>query len=195
MKRFLCPDYASVSTLTLSDSSSCLKAVWNKAAPVKKRYDLSRLEFICEEPSKGTADFMVSDDACPVVSERLMQSFNSLHIENIDYYPAAVIKRKGGSPESGFYAANILGLVDCVDTDKTECNATIIDGVVKGISLVEKLVLKDAEVFHGDIYRVHMLRRMIMIEDKLISFFTENSVPGAKLVNPEKWDGIYGEVE
>ncbi len=195
MKRFLCPDYVSVSTLTLSDNASCFKSVWNKAVPIKNRYDLSRLEFICEDSSKGIADFMVSDDACPVVSERLRQSLTSLHVDNIDYYPATVIERKGGSPKSGFYAANILGIVDCVDTDKTECNATVIDGVVKGISLVEKLVIKDSDVFHGDIYRVHLLRRMIMIEDKLISFFTENPVPGIKLVDPEKWDGVYGEIE
>ena len=69
-------------------------------------------------------------------------------------------------------------------------DATVIDGVVKGISLVEKLVIKDSDVFHGDIYRVHLLRRMIMIEDKLISFFTENPVPGIKLVDPEKWDVV-----
>lgn len=197
MKRLLCPDTLVSPSLTLTDKGSCFDSIWQYGAPIDtNQYDVSRLEFICETlPSGAMMDFALSDTGCIVVSERLKTALDDQHIDNIDYYPSTIIERDGDTPKTGYFAANILGLVDTIDLDKSEYRGKKRDGELRAITRIEKLVLKETETSHSSIYRVYMFRRLIVIEEKLCAFFTKNAVPGVRLVDPEKWDGIYGEVD
>ncbi|HRX17020.1 MAG TPA: hypothetical protein P5123_11960 [Spirochaetota bacterium] len=138
--------------------------------------------------------FALSDAGCIVVSEKLKNTLDENQIDNIDYYPATVVLPKEDSPKSGYYAANIKGLVDAIYLDKSECRA-IEHKSRTAIVRMEKLVLKDVEVSHSSIYRLKMFRSPIIVEGKLCSYLSENSFSGIKLVAPEKWDGVYGELE
>lgn len=191
IKRLLCPDISKAPSLLLSDNSSCGGLIWETGMPIDTNdIDLSRLEFTCETlPSKSMTDFALSDAGCIVVSEKLKNALDENQIDNIDYYPATVVLPKEDSTQSGYYAANIKGLVDAIDLDKSEYRAIERKGRT-AIVRMEKLVLKDVEASHSSIYRLKMFRSPIIVEGKLCSYLSENSFSGIKLVDPEEWDGI-----
>ena len=160
MQMFLCPDLEVSPSITLTDNGSCFETIWEDGAKIEtKEHDLTRLEFSCENlPAGKFPDFAISDLGCPVVSERLKTALLAQGVDNIDYYPATIIEHKDQSPAGGYYAANILGLVDCIDTDKSEFEGIVIDGEVKGIQMFDKLILKNQSINFGKIYRVRFFR-------------------------------------
>jgi hypothetical protein len=86
MKHYLlCPDMEVSPSITLTENGSCFEAVWETGAAIDKtKYDLSRLEFICETlPAGKFPDFAISDMSCPVVSARLKQLLDTNGVDNI----------------------------------------------------------------------------------------------------------------
>jgi len=73
MQKLLFPDTKKAPVITLSDNGSCFDTIWQDGEAIDtNEYDLSRLEFLCENlPSGRMTDFAISDMGCPVVSQSL----------------------------------------------------------------------------------------------------------------------------
>ena len=69
-------------------------------------------------------DFAKTDRGCPVLSEGFRSLLESCGVDNLDYYPVTVSDAVETSAQSSYYAANILGLVDCIDREKSAMRAT-----------------------------------------------------------------------
>jgi hypothetical protein len=194
-KVLLCRNAEVSPSITLTDSGSCFELIWQTGHLIDtKKYDLSRLEFICEShPAKSFPDFAVSDLGCPVVSERLRELWTANGVDNIEYFDATVVLESGNKPLGGYYAANIIGLVNCIDTQLSEFDGDWEDGVVKGIDWFDKLVLRTPEIDYGYIYRPYLFRRLIIIDHKFKKLFEETQIRGARLISPDRWDGFNGE--
>lgn len=194
-KVLLCPDTAISPDITLTENSSCFELIWQTGQLIDtKEYDLSRLEFICETPPvQEFPDFAVSDLGCPVVSKRLKNLLFENGVDNIEYFPATVITQKGNKPINGYYAANIVGIINCIDTEKSEFEGDIEDGVVVGIDWFDKLVLKTTGVDFGRIFRPHLFRRLIIIDELIVKIFNAANISGVKCIQPANWDGANGE--
>ncbi|MFH0926170.1 MAG: DUF1629 domain-containing protein [bacterium] len=161
-----------------------------------KKYDLSRLEFLCETlPSGKMTDYAVSDMGCSVISERFKFFLDSLGIDNIQYVKATVIERDGEPAKPGYYAANILGLVDCIDRDASEMDAELDDdGELTIIFRIDKLVLKDDVFYQAPLFRTAHFTGLILLDETLKQKIDKSPLIGVRLVSPVRWDGIYGEV-
>ena len=196
MKQFvLCPDMEVSPSITLTENGSCFETVWEDGGAIDQtNYDLSRLEFICETlPAGRFPDFAISDMGCPVVSEQLKNLLDANGVDNIDYFPATIIEKKGQAPQAGYYAANIIGLVDCIDKENSEFRGYEEEGELKGIFSIRKLSLLDNIVAPSYVYRVHLFWRIIIILEPFKKIFEEARTTGVKLIAPENWDGYYGE--
>jgi hypothetical protein len=192
MKQYLlCPDMDVSPSITLTENGSCFETVWEDGAVIDQtKYDLSRLEFICETLSAGIfPDFAISDMGCPVVSERLKKLLDTNGVDNIEYFSATVIEKKGRQPKEGYYAANIIGLVDCIDKDKSEFRGFVKDGALKGISSISELSLLESIQFPAYIFRMYLFRRIILIHEAFKGILEEAGITGVKLIQPENWDG------
>lgn len=196
MKQFLlCPDTEISPEITLTENGSCFETIWEDGEFIDQTdYDLSRLEFICETlPTGKIPDYAVSDMGCPVISEKLKSLLEANGVDNIEYFPATIIKKKGQLSEGRFYAANIIGLVDCIDKDLSEFRGYEDEGELKGIFSIDKLALIEGAVNSIHLYRAHLFWRIIIIQDKFKKIFEDAGIKGVKFIVPERWDGYNGE--
>lgn len=193
-KMLLCPDTAVSPNITYSDNSSCQEMIWETGSLIEREeYNLGRLEFICEDlPAGHFPDFAVSDLGCPIVSKRFKDCLDHLRVENVEYFPAAVIETKDGPPRTGYFAANIIGLINCIDLEKSDIDGKEVNGEIVAIRYINKLVLNDKDNF-GAIYRAYLFRRLIIVEEPLIANLRGQNIEGIKFIDPGKWDGFYGE--
>lgn len=196
MKHYLlCPDMDVSPCITLTENGSCFETIWENGRVVDTAaHDLSRLEFICEtSPAEKYFDFAISDMGCPVVSERLKNLLDGNGVNNIEYFPATVLEEERQNPKEGYYAANIIGLVDCLDKEHSEFDGYFKDGVLKAISGIEELSLLEEIQFPAHIFRMYLFRRIILIHESFKRIFEEAGISGVKFIQPENWDGYYGE--
>lgn len=195
-KLIFCPNTKTSPSMRLSDHGSCNEMIWENGQLLDpNKYDFSRLEFICERLKSGEmTDYAVTDMGCSVISERLKKFFESTGIDNIQYFPASVIVRDGESPKSGYYAANIIGLVDCIDRDASEMRARRDkNGELNIITRISKLVLKSVETDCGYLYRAFPFTRLILIDSLFKEKFLSAGFSGIRFIDPERWDGQNGE--
>src|SRR5690606_25529408 len=163
-KLILCPDQAESPEITIHDNGSCPGMIWEDGKPINmNENNLSQLQFICETLPEGYfPDYAVSDMGCSVVSTRLKILLESLGINNIQYFPASVVEREGKSPRQGYYAANIIGLLDCIDLDASEMNAKEDhNGKRSIIYSIDKHVLKTNTVEDYALCRPNQFTRLI----------------------------------
>lgn len=197
-KLILCPNTDLSPALRISDNGSCSEMIWESGNLIDpKEHDLSRLEFLCETlPSGRMTDYAVSDMGCSVVSEHFKKHIESLGIDNIQYFRPSVIEREGEVAKQGYYAANIIGLVDCIDREASEMDAEYNDDddELNIIYSIDKLVLKALPFSHGTLYRAFSFSRLILIDESLKLKFEQSTIEGTKLISPERWDGINGEI-
>lgn len=196
-KLILCPNTDVSPDIRISDNGSCNKMIWENGKLIKpEKYDFSNLEFICESlPSNGMTDYAVSDMGCSVVSERFRNLLVSLGVDNIQYYKATVLEREGEQAKEGYYAANIVGLVDCIDRDASQMRADYDDdGKLDIIYGINKLVLTEPMPECGLLIRAYAFTRLILIDDSLKDSIETNGITGVRLISPERWDGFNGEI-
>lgn len=196
-KLILCPNTEVSPDITASDNCTCNELIWESGHLIDPaRYNLTNLEFVCETlPTGSTSDYMISDTGCSIISKKLKNFFDRLKIDNIQYFDASIISRAGEKPEPEFFAANILGLFDVIDRPTSEMDTDLDDDgeptIVYGI---DKLALIDPLPNHGSIYRVFSFSRLILVDETFRESLEQTSITGLRLVQPEKWDGIYGEI-
>lgn len=188
-KLLLFPDIDTSPSLTATPACSCHEFIWEEGRFLAAdEYDFSNLEYICESLPGGTmTDFAATDMGAPVVSPKLKQLFDSLGLQ-LQYFPLRIIEKEGAAPRTDFHIVNIVGMVDCIDYDASDLEVEEEDGEIVDIIDVGTLVLKQ-ESF-GDIYRMYMYERVIVVEGTLASKLQELGISGMKLIEPEKWDGI-----
>ncbi len=182
--------------MRLSDHGSCDEMIWENGHYLDPNmYDFSRLEFVCEKlKSGGMTDYALTDMGCSIMSERLKVFFESNGVNNIQYFPASVIERDGELAKDGYYAANFIGLVDCIDRDASEMRAMRDkNGELNIITRISKLVLKKTAQSEGYIYRAYPFTRLILIDSSFKEKIESAGITGIRLVEPENWDGQNGE--
>lgn len=194
-KLLLCPDTTVSPEVTLVENASCFELIWETGHVINAtEYDLSRLDFICETlPIKHLTDYILADVGCPLVSPRLRTLLEENSVDNIQYFPATV-RSTANAPVSQYYAANILGLVACIDTDQSEMDAELDDnGDATLIYSIDKLILKKLPYDVGPIFRAFPFERIILIDEHFCKIFDDAGISGTKCIEPSRWDGINGE--
>lgn len=189
----LCPNTTVSPDLTYSATTSCNELIWLTGHPIPKEYDLSNLEFLCESlPSGRLTDFAISDVGCPVASEAFIRILRDNGIDNIEVFPASIRLTEQSEPVHGFYAINVLGIVDVIDQDNSIMDFENEDGNL-AIYFIDKLVLKPDCDSHALIYRPRGYRTRILIANRFKQLLDQCGIVGALMVTPDKWDGFNGE--
>lgn len=191
-KLLLFPDIDTSPSLTATPNCTCTELVWEEGRILSpSECDFSNLQFRCETlPTGGMTDFSVTDSGAPIVSERLKALLHDLGV-NVQYFPVSIVEVAGSQPKQGYYAVNIVGLVDCIDFGASELEVEEEDGEIVDIIEVGTIALKNERF--GDMYRMYMFERVIVVEGSLAEKLQSLQIPGMKLMEPKKWDGIASE--
>jgi hypothetical protein len=180
--------------LTGSVRTAALGLIWETGEPIDvDGHDLDDLEFVCETLPRGTfPDYAVSDMGCPIVSARFRTVLEENGVDNVEYFPASVIERPGEDPLEGYFAANVVGLEECIDREQTRGDLDT-DGPVPVYWGIEHLVLKDDDPGTDPVYRASSFLRLVLIEERLAAAFRDDGIVGVRCIEPERWDGFSGE--
>lgn len=195
-KLILCPDQIVSPQITIHADGFCPGMIWEDGHSINiNENNLSQLQFICETLPQGSLpDYAVSDMGCSVVSGRLKLLLESLGINNIQYFQASIIEREDEAPKQGYYAANIIGLADCIDTDASQMDAEEGNNGELCIYSIDKLILKNNPVEDYALCRANHFTRLILIEEGLVINFEQAGIKGIKFISPSRWDGFNGEI-
>ncbi len=191
-KLLLFPDIETSPSLTSTLNCTCIEPVWQSGHSLSSsEYDFSNLEFKCETlPIGGMTHFSASDLGAPIVSGKLKDLLDNLKVP-VQYFPVSIVEIEGAQTVQGFYAINVIGLVNCIDFNKSDLEVEEEDGEIVDIIDVGTMVLKDKR--YGEIYRMYMFERVIVVEGYVADKLQELGISGMKLIQPEKWDGIASE--
>ena len=195
-KLILCPDMATSPDITLTENGSCFDMIWESGHLIRENeYNLSRLEFVCENlPVGHFPDYAVSDLGCSIVSARLRKLFDHYQVDNIQYFDATIKESQAAVAKSGYYAANFIGVVKCIDVDNSKLDAEQNDdGDTTIIYSIDKLVLTDPAPDQM-LYRAFAFSRLILVDEQLKDLFHRHGIEGIKCIAPDRWDGINGEI-
>lgn len=178
-------------------NNDCTNAmIWEDGTVIStQKHKLANLEFICESlPSGRMTDFAVSDTGCVVISYALKLFLDKLGINNIQYFPASVIEREGYTAKIGYFAANIIGLVNCIDLNKSELDMEMEDESQSPIIWsIKKLVLKNNIAHPQPIMRVKYFTRLISCNEAIKTQIETRKFTGLHFVKPERWDDFNSE--
>ena len=185
----LCANWDETASCVASEDSTADGPFWRKGSKLGQDYDLTKLCFVSEtEHAHPFPDFSRDGHGCPIVSERLKKLFDSLGIENIDYYPAQIIEHGSTERKDGYYAANIIGLVKSMDRDASEFEEDE-DGLIDDIDL---LVVDAKTALEYPIFRMAEMPSVILIHGRYKKPIEEAHITGLQLVPTEDWDGYDG---
>lgn len=186
----LCTDKNFSPDLTYSSGSSCREMIWLTGEPIPQDYDLSRLEFLCENlPFGRLADFAVSDVGCPVVSESFVRMLLENGVDNLQIFPASIKLTEDGASVDGYFAINILGIFDVIDLKNSLMDYENEDGNL-AIYFIDKLVLQPDSDEHALLYRPRGFRSRLLINYKFKKIAEQMGFIGALMVSPEVWNGF-----
>jgi len=165
-KLLLFPDIETSPSLTATPNCTCIESIWQEGRMFSpSEYNFSNLEFKCETlPNGEMTDFSTTDLGAPIVSEKLKKLLDSLKVQ-LQYFPVNIIEKEAAQPSQGYYAINIVGLVNCIDFYASDLEVEEEDGEIVDIIDVGTVVLKDQNF--GEIYRIFMFERVIVIEGYL----------------------------
>jgi hypothetical protein len=184
-----CTRFGESTYSSLSADSTCREPVWTRGAPFASgEYDLSNLCFESETPhALPFPDFSLSDLGCPIMSERLRRVLEEYKVDNIRYHPATIVEYGGSTRRPGYLAANVLGLVSCMDRERSEYKA------VRGkVFSVHKLVLDESRAMNLPLFRLAELPRALIVHERLGQHLLASGLTGSQLVPSEEWDGRDG---
>jgi hypothetical protein len=124
----------------------------------------------------------------PIFSPRLVQVFQDMGIDNVDYYPIRIRINETEEVIENYRMANIIGLIDCLDEENSQCTR-FSDGVgfrrVKKFRLLEDRVPPDTSIF-----RLGEFPFIILAHESIKERCEREGIVGAKFVDPSKYVGV-----
>jgi hypothetical protein len=92
---------------------------WISGAKIVEK--LPTLELVTDEKyPTDLSDLLLIQCELPVVSPRLVDVFEQLSIENIQYFPATIKNHETGDINNKYKVLNVLGAINCLDSDSAE---------------------------------------------------------------------------
>ncbi len=156
---------------------------------------LPLMTFRKRKADRGTLlDYMGSSPSCPVVSARFKEILDSVGVDNIDYYPAQIIDEAKGKTHEGHYAANIIGMLACMDKEKSVYTAMPRPPAMGDKDLVatfKEMHLDYSKVQGAKIFRLFEKTSVILVHESIKQAVEEAGLCGLRLPPAEGLSGFY----
>ncbi len=126
----------------------------------------------------------IIDSFITLYSDEIKEALSECGVDNIDYYPVRLRDQEDDSTEGGFWIANIIGLLDCIDMDKSKTKPW-----VTGIGVdFESIVIDEAKTNDAKIFRLKEDPTKVVINQELKDYFDETDLlVGVELIQTEDY--------
>jgi hypothetical protein len=130
--------------------------------------------------SKASGDYRgdIISGVITLYHTELKNALTKFGVDNIQYFPVVIRNQNNSELKSGYWIANIIGLIECVDKDKSviEPRPSGIGGYLHSFEIDEKRV-KGASIF-----RLAEAPTLVIVADKLANYLAESGTVGVRFV-------------
>ncbi|MBZ4421355.1 imm11 family protein [Myxococcus sp. RHSTA-1-4] len=143
----------------------------------------------------GFVDYMGASPSCMVVSGRFVEALRSAGVDNVDYYPAQLVDEASGQTTPGYQAANVVGLITCVDREKsvyTPMPGFPADVVQRnGVLEFKALHLDYSKVQGAKLFRLFEKTGIVIVDESVKEAIEKAGLRGIRLMPVEGLDAFY----
>ena len=126
----------------------------------------------------------IIDGFATLYHEDLKDALDSLGVDNILYYPLKLRDPNDNSTESGYFLANIIGLLDCIDMDKSKTKPWV-TGI--GFDFLS-MVIDESKTKGAKIFRLKDDPTKVIINQELKDYFDKTDMlVGVELIKTEDY--------
>ncbi|MCF6323059.1 MAG: hypothetical protein L3J89_01835 [Gammaproteobacteria bacterium] len=130
-------------------------------------------------------DHLSIDEVCGLVfSARLCELLHKVMVDNIQYFDFDIISPKDSKIYTNYKIANVVGLVDCVDKDKSDL--TFYDSGT--IEFIDKLVLDETKIpLELKIFRLLNRTTLPVVHQSVKDAILNAGITGCLFYKPEEY--------
>lgn len=132
----------------------------------------------------GSFRGQIIDGLLTLYRSKLCNALIDFGIDNVQYYPVVLRDQETGKTEDDYFLVNIIGLLDCVDMDKSEVNWWP-SGM--GFDFVS-MAIDEVKTQGLSIFRLKDDPTKVLISDDLKNHLEKNKIlGGVKLIEPKDY--------
>jgi Immunity protein family (Imm11) len=109
-----------------------------------------------------------------VISERFRQLLDEAGVDNVQYIPAEIEDRVNGGTLGGYFVANVVGLVDCIDMAKSKL--TLRAAPPGAIRFIRELHIDESRARDLPLFRLERKSSLILMSERV-----QRKIAAAKL--------------
>lgn len=126
----------------------------------------------------------IMDTFLTLYHKALKEIFDKLGVDNIQYFPVTVHDQNTNKMERGYYLVNIIGLLDCVDTDRSRIRLW---RTGQGFDF-ESMVIDESKTYGLKIFRLKDDPTKVIINEELKQYFDDNDIlVGVEIIPTEEY--------
>ena len=147
---------------------------------IKEALDIPLIKFIMDKNNSQGELTDQLETALPglTISKNFKNTLDKVGVDNIDYYQAMVSNEVTGEVFHDIYVANVIGLLTCMDMEKSEYEPYA--GIPNKINEIGKLVLKENAIKDYKVFRMKEFSSIIIIDESV-----KNEIELAGITNTE----------
>ncbi len=151
---------------------------------IKKSPPIIEMPYLNKSNNLMTDNLVAAPRMGLLINEKLKSIFESLDIGNIQYFRSKLIESNTGEVDESYCVANVVGLVSCVDQDKSDLDYYD-DG---DIEFIDRLVLNlNTEREYGHIFRIAEYSPLLVVSSQLKLAIESAKITGIKIYKPEEF--------
>jgi len=163
----------------LGHSKESGKHLWVNGARFSEPYPDHDIFYIepCMGVGNGMPDFF--DSAAPIMSDKLLGALKSLGVENYDSYPVILEEKGTGKQWHNYFAVNVIGLVDALDTEKSD---------IEDEDIFHSTVIDENKTMGMPCFRLLNGPTVLMISESVAKPLIDMNLIGVLIINSEDFD-------
>ncbi|OLD92126.1 MAG: hypothetical protein AUG84_02135 [Chloroflexi bacterium 13_1_20CM_4_66_7] len=137
--------------------------------------------------SENSGDFRgdIIESLLTLYSDKLKHALTDFGVDNVDYFPVELEHPETRRIEVGYWLANVIGLVNCVDL----ANSTFQQRSSGTGIILESFTIDDTRAPHQPIFRLDEKATLVVINEHLKAHLDAAGLAGVRFTRTEEYGG------
>jgi hypothetical protein len=136
--------------------------------------------------NSGTVHTDIMGSLLTLFSDALKSAMTQFGIGNIDYFPVELVNPLNGQVQGGWWLANVIGMISCVDAARSRIVPE--PGDLPGI--LESFYVDESKVGNEPIFRLREKPTLIVINAALRQHIQASKLSGVRVRHTRTYDGF-----
>lgn len=142
-----------------------------------------RIEFKMARADRGVlGDYVLTGLPGLLISATFRQALEAAEVDNVQYIPATIEDEVTGIIHEGYFVANVIGVVDCLDPDESRLVAGSLPGKIRDI---ESLHLNETAIGGRRMFRLGRYEALVVVDAQVRDAMEAAGLKGVEAVPAE----------